>query len=516
MWNVANITSTSITIEINNHACYYADKNYILYLNGEEKDVVKTNVYTIYQLEPATSYEIKLVAAEEEFAKEVATLSETAILNVKDFGATGDGVTIDTAAFQTAIMVAPEGSRIVVPEGTYKLTPIFLKSHMTLELQKGAVLLGHESRDVYPILPDKITNAVTGEETYISFWEGDPAASYASIVTAIGVKDVRIIGEGTIDGNGQNGDWWIDCKVKRGAWRPRSLYIVNCEDITVVGITIKNSPSWTVHPVRSTRLHFINMTLQNPKDSPNTDGIDPESCDDIDILGVRFSLGDDCIAIKSGKFSVPKEERRPSENIRIKNCLMEFGHGAVVLGSEMTGGIKNIYVERCLFRNTDRGLRVKTRRGRGNTAVIDDILVKDIKMEGVLTPFTVNSFYFCDPDGETEYVWSKEKLPVDDRTPLVGTLRYENIDCVDAEVCAGFIYGLPEQKIKQLTLKNVNITFKDEAVEDFPEMLSFQEKIVKAGFIIRNVEKFELQNVIVNNHVGDAVMLQDVDDYLAE
>ena len=515
MWNIANVTSTSVTIEIENEACHFVDQDYSLSINGEAKASPKTNIFTIYNLTPATEYHISLSANGKEVADTVATLSDTAILNVKDFGAVGDGVTMDTAAIQAAIMAAPKGSRVVIPAGTYKILPLFLKSHMTLELLEGATLLAHTDRKDYPILPGKMI-LEDGSIAYLASWEGDMADCYASIITGIGVRDVRIIGQGTIDGNGQNADWWVDCKVKRGAWRPRSLYLVDCEDVVVEGITIKNSPSWTVHPVRSTKLRFINLTLNNPKDSPNTDGIDPESCNGVEIIGVKFSLGDDCIAIKSGKISVPVDMRRPSENIIIRNCLMEYGHGGVVLGSEMSGGIKHVYVERCFFRNTDRGLRIKTRRGRGNTAVIDEIYIKNIKMDGVLTPFTLNCFYFCDPDGKTEYVWSKDKLPVDERTPYIGTLNFENIYCENSEVCAGFIYGLPEQTIKELNFKNVFVDFKEDAVPDYPEMLSFQEKIVKSGFIIRNVDKIRLHDVVVKNHIGETLNLDQVTDYLVE
>ena len=487
MWNIANVTSTSVTIEIENEACHFVDQDYLLSVNGEVKESPKTNIFTIYNLTPATEYHISLAANGKEVACKVATLSDTATLNVKDFGAVGDGITMDTAAIQAAIMAAPKGARVVIPAGTYKILPLFLKSHMTLELLEGATLLAHTDRKDYPILPGKVTRA-DGSIAYLASWEGDMADCYASIITGISVEDVRIVGQGTIDGNGQNADWWIDCKVKRGAWRPRSLYLVDCDDVVVEGITIKNSPSWTVHPVRSTKLRFINLTLNNPKDSPNTDGIDPESCSGVEIIGVKFSLGDDCIAIKSGKISVPVDMRRPSENIIIRNCLMEYGHGGVVLGSEMSGGINHVFVERCLFRNTDRGLRIKTRRGRGNTAIIDEIYVKNIKMDGVLTPFTL----------------------------YIGTLNFENIYCENSEVCAGFIYGLPEQMIKELNFKNVFIDFKEDAVPDYPEMLSFQEKIVKSGFIIRNVDKIRLHDVVVKNHIGETLNLDQVTDYLVE
>lgn len=144
--------------------------------------------------------------------------------------------------------------------------------------------------------------------------------------------------------------------------------------MTLCGVTFKNSPSWTLHPYFSDNLKFYGLTINNPSDSPNTDGLDPESCKNVDIVGVKFSLGDDCIAVKSGKIYMGKKYRTPSENIHIRQCLMENGHGAVTVGSEMAGGVKNLVVEECRFYDTDRGLRIKTRRGRGKDAVLDQII----------------------------------------------------------------------------------------------------------------------------------------------
>lgn len=446
----------------------------------------------------------------------IKTAYESALLNVRDFGALGDGVHLDTAAIQAAIASAPKGARVVLPKGVYRSTPIFLKSHMTLELQEGAVLLGHEEREAYGMLPSKIAMAAQDIPRYLSFWEGEPTKAYASLLTGIDLEDVKIVGQGIVDANAQKGTWWIEPRVKRGAWRPRTIYLVNCHNILVEGITIRNSPSWTVHPVRCSHIQFLNLSLQNPKESPNTDGIDPESCQHIHIIGVEFSLGDDCIAIKSGKYVLPQKELVPSENIRIRNCMMAYGHGAVVIGSEVSGGVRNVVVEKCFFKNTDRGIRIKTRRGRGSTAIIDQIYVKNIKMDGVLTPFTINSFYFCDSDGKTEYVWSKEKLPKDERTPFIGTLVFENIECINTEVCAGFIYGLPEENIRSLEFKNVKIKYKKEAVPDYPEMLSFQQKLVKAGFIFKNVIRLRLENVEVIESMGQSIDIENVEDYLME
>ncbi|WP_308415460.1 glycoside hydrolase family 28 protein [Sporanaerobium hydrogeniformans] len=468
---------------------------------------------TISGLRPHTLYTIRLTSETEhkEWVQQIETTYETAVLNVRDFGAIGDGEHLDTQAIQAAIAAAPLGARIVLPPGVYKSTPIFLKSHITLELEEGAILLGDTRREAYSILPGVVEKEK--EDYYLGFWEGEPVACYASLVTGICIQDVKIIGKGIIDGNAQNSDWWVDAKVKRGAWRPRTIYLVDCTAVTIEGITIQNSPSWTIHPIRCKDMQFINLSLINPKDSPNTDGINPESSSDIEIVGVRFSLGDDCVAIKSGKYTLPPERRLASKKITIRNCFMEFGHGAVVIGSEMSGGVKQVKVERCLFKNTDRGIRIKTRRGRGSTAIIDDIVVKNIKMDGVLTPFTINAFYFCDSDGKTEYVWSKEKLPRDERTPVIGKLSFENIECINVQVCAGFIYGLPEEKIQSLTFKNISVTFKEDAVPDYPEMLSFQEKIARTGFVFRNIIKLSLEQVSVAKQLGNPFLVEEVETY---
>jgi len=513
-----NITATTITIELENETCYFSDKTYSVYVNDLLMHHVTTNVFSLYKLCPYTAYKIKLIADDnkESNTQVIETKSESALLNIRDFGAVGDGQHMDTIAIQAAIAAAPKGARILFPKGVYRSTALFLKSHITLELEEDATLLGHDQREDYPILPSHLYNTYNEEIGYLSFWEGEPAAAYASLLTGINVEDVKIVGKGTIDANGQNGDWWTEPKTKRGAWRPRTIYLINCLEVVVEGIHIKNSPSWTIHPVRCTHTKFINLYIKNPKESPNTDGINPESCKDIHIIGVRFSLGDDCIAIKSGKYALPLVELIPSENIRIRNCLMEYGHGAVVIGSEMSGGVRNVVVEKCFFMHTDRGIRIKTRRGRGSAAIIDDIHVKNIKMEGVLTPFTINAFYFCDSDGQTEYVWSKEKWPKDERTPVIGALTFENIHCIDTEVCAGFIYGLPEEKIKSLTFNHITINYKAEATPGYPEMLSMQDKLVKSGFIFKNIERLRLKNVSVINQIGKPLDIENVEDYLVE
>jgi polygalacturonase len=454
MFNVIFKTSRSLTIELDNKAIYYAPKPYDVFVNGElTKSQVTTNVVSLYGLKSSTHYTITI----DGFSLDVLTDFESGSVNVKDFGAVGDGIHDDTMAIQTAMMSCPKDGVVHIPEGIYYIKPLFLKSRQTIELVKGATLLGHIDRHAYPILPAQITKA-DGSILELSSWEGVPQPTYASLLTGILAEDVKIIGEGIIDENAQHSDWWVNHKVMRGAWRPKGVFLSNCKHISMQGVTVTNTPSWNLHPYFSSYINFIDLKLISPKDSPNTDGCDPESCDHVSVIGVDFSVGDDCIAIKSGKFDMGMKYRKPTSDMVVRNCLMAYGHGAVVLGSEMSGGIKNLSVSQCYFKETDRGLRIKTRRGRGESAIIDGITFENIYMKDVLTPLVMNMYYYCDDDGKTEYVWSKNKLPIDKRTPYLGKFKFKNIICDHVHVAAGFFYGLPEQPIESIVLENVTFT----------------------------------------------------------
>lgn len=151
----------------------------------------------------------------------------------------------------------------------------------------------------------------------------------------------------------------------------RAVAAVDSENICLHGITVQNSYSWTIHPIFVKHLDLLNFNINNPYNAPNTDGIDPESCEYIRIIGVNIHVGDDCIAMKASKVFLGMKLKKSCEHTVIRNCLLDKGHGGIVIGSEMSGGVKDMVVTQCLMDHTDRGLRVKTRRGRGNTAVID-------------------------------------------------------------------------------------------------------------------------------------------------
>lgn len=488
-------SSRSITIELLNNDIV-TTSSYMLYVNDVllEENIIN-NVYSIYDLSPDTEYEITILQNNEKVVKVIKTDYEYVSLNVKKFGAKGDGVTLDTNYIQACILACPDNGRVYFPKGNYYTGPLFLKSNITIELAEDAKLIGDIDRNHYPILPGITFTSDELDEYNLGSWEGNPLDCFASIITGVNIENVKIIGKGIIDGNASNSDWWVDVRTRRIAWRPRGVFLNHCKNIYFQGVTVTNTPSWNLHPYFSENLGFIDMKLINPKKSPNTDGCDPESCKNVDIIGVYFSVGDDCIAIKSGKIYTGRKYKKPSEKFNIRNCSMNFGHGAIVLGSEMSGGIKDITVSQCLFNQTDRGLRIKTRRGRGKDAIIDGITFENIKMTDVLTPLVINMFYYCDPDGHTEYVYSKEKLPVDDRTPYLGKFVFKDIDCTNVNVAAGTFYGLPEMPIDSIDIENVNFHYSENPVSGVPAMMDGLAPMSGKGLIFSYVNKVNIKNV---------------------
>ena len=506
------VSSVSACFELENANPYYAESAYDVTMNGAPALMgERTNVFSLFNLEPGKSY---CVAVGEDSVT-ITTLTETACISVRDFGAVGDGVADDTAAIQNAISCCPTGGRVLVPQGTYYVRPLVLKSHMTLELQKGALLLADTCEEHYPILPGEIRDARTGNELQVSSWEGNPFPCRQSFISAHYAEDIAIVGQGIIDGNAVNADWWVNVK-QRKIGRPKLVFLNQCRNVTFHGILGRNSACWNFHPFFSKGVYFYHTAVEAPKDSPNTDGTDPESCDDVRYIGMRFSVGDDAIAIKAGKMYMGMKYQTPATNHLVRNCLMEYAHGAMVLGSEMSGGVKDLTVSQCYFSHTDRGLRIKTRRGRGKYAVIDGVEFSNIHMENVMAPLVMNMYYFCDPDGHDEIVWSKEKHPIDDGTPYLGSFLFRDMECTDCEWAAGYFYGLTEQPIGSVTIENVNFTFKDQAESGMPAMMDYIDKECKRGLYFNCVRKVHLKNVTMSGQEGDRLITINVDEVIDE
>ncbi len=501
----------AIAIECTDNGIFKAAKPYEIYINGKFYQKSDSVISVIYDLKPEQTYTIEIKTAKESASITVTTSPEIFTMNVQDFGAKGDGINDDTSFIQAAIMACPPNSRILIPKGIYKITSLFLKSDISIELAKDAVLSAFTDRKKFPVFRGIYSNTEKNKELILGTWEGDAMNMYAGIITGINVQNVVIYGKGTIDGNATTANWWHEPKKIITAARPRMIFLNHCKNISLIGITIKNSPSWNIHPYFSNHLQFINLSILSPKNSPNTDGLNPEFCKDISIIGCYFSVGDDCIAIKSGKISIGSKYKIPSNNIVIRQCCMKDGHGSITLGSEMAGGINNITAKQCLFINTDRGLRIKTRRGRGKDAIIDKIIFEDIEMYSVLTPFVINSFYFCDADGHSNYVQSKQALPVDDRTPCIKSLQFKNININDCHIAAAFFYGLPEKKIEYIKMENIKVSYSQNAQSGAPDMLDgIDENISKMGIYAKNIETLSLKNISIKGQNGSAVIAENV------
>ena len=386
---------------------------------------------------------------------------------------------------------------------------------MTLWLDKGATLLGHPDRNVYPTLSGIIPTP--SGDINLGTWQGEEVTCFASLITAYSRTNLKIIGEGVIDGNATAGDWYVNHRVKRVAWRPRGVFFNRCKGVLMQGVTVTNTPSWNIHPYFSENIKLYDLTLTNPPSMPTTDGIDPDTCDGVEIAGVKISVGDDCIAIKSGTLAQAKKYRKPCKNIVIRNCLMCDGHGGVVFGSEQSGGIENVTVTKCLFVGTDRGLRIKTRRGRGRLGITDNIVFDGIKMQNVKVPFVVNMYYnMGDETGHTEYVYTTEKLPVDERTPLIGSFTFRNMECSGVCYSAGAFYGLPEAPIGGITFENVGFTYNKQSEAGYPDMKEINVKVKNQGMYFQFVGNVTLKNVKIENPDGDRVILDGVEKFNEE
>ena len=479
-----SVTAFGFVFELENERCYYTDE-YEIYLNGEFHRRANTNVVSIFSLKCDTNYSVEIKGLA---AFEVRTKKPEFLINVKDYNATGDGTTDDTSAVNLAIYTAPEGATVYFPKGDYVVDQVLLKSHVDIYLARDAVLRQNTDRKKLGILKAYQKNYDFTDVQVNASWEGHPLDSFCSLIYGKNVSDVHIYGEGILDGNGDAGDFWQNPKVKNMAFRPKNILLVGCQNIAVSGITSRNSASWNIHAFYSDNLDFRALTIESVETSPNTDGLNPESCENVEIVGCHFSVGDDCIAIKAGKYYMSQAHYKPSKGITVRNCLMENGHGGVVIGSEMACGVYDVAVTKCLFRETDRGLRIKTRRGRGSRAIVDGVKFENVEMHKVRHCFVINMFYNCDPDGKSDYVRSKTISQKDELTPTVKNISVTNVHAEEIIGSAVFIYGLPENKVSGVTIKNNHFEFSEARVNECPAMMDDFEATDALDFFIENAE----------------------------
>ena len=459
---------------------------------------------SVWDLLPDHDYEITLGQNGGLGSLQVRTLPESVTLSVREFGAVGDGVHDDTAAIQAAILACPPQGRVLMEKGTYCTGPLFLKSTMYFELAAEATLQLLTDRAAFPILPGMVQTTDEKDDVNYGTWEGNPLNCFASLLTGLHVSDILVYGRGILDGRADEGDWWDRPKIKRGAYRPRMIFLNHCSHVIFQGFSVCRSPSWNLHPYFSDHLGFYDLSVSAPARSPNTDGFDPESCQDVHMSGVHFSVGDDCIAIKSGKIYMGQRYKTPCSNLEIDHCLMENGHGGVTIGSEMAGGVQHVHIHHCDMRHTDRGLRVKTRRGRGVQGRLDDIRMDHVRMDHVCVPLAINCMYFCDPDGHSEYVQTRSTLPVDERTPSIGTVTMDHIQATHA-TNAGYVLGLPEQEVEKVIMRQVDISLDPDATPISCIMAEGIEPCAGQGLVLENVADFE-PGLVLTGQKGPAVI----------
>ncbi|QLG28825.1 glycoside hydrolase family 28 protein [Halorarum halophilum] len=377
--------------------------------------------------------------------------------DVREYGATGDGEELDTDAIQDALDDCAEtGGTVHVPPGTYRTAPLRVGDDTTLHLDAGATIAFVRDYAAFP--------------TVESRWEGWDQVGFHPCLRVADAENVTVTGRGAIDGSGDY--WWEfydapesehpDGLLERLAefeernenaddvssftHRPPLFQVYESENVTVSGVTLRNSPFWNTHVVYSEDVTIHDVNVENPADAPNGDGIDVDSSQFVRISDTYINAGDDAICIKSGKDAEGREVGRPASGITVTNCTVEAGHGGIVIGSEMSGDVRDVVVSNCTFTDTDRGIRIKTQRGRGG--VVEDLRFDSIVMRRVGCPFVVNGYYFTDIDSEP--------LPVDEGTPMVRNVHFHDITATEVS-SAGFMAGLPERPFEGISFSNVRI-----------------------------------------------------------
>ncbi len=408
------------------------------------------------------------------------SFSQVGVYSVNDYGAVGDGKTLCTDAIQKAINTCASngGGKVVVPHGNYVTGALFLKSNICFEVFPGATLLFDDNIENCPIVDGR--------------WEGIDRKIYASLFTGHNLQNVTITGRGTIDGQGKT--WWdahyINKKLRKEQGikgrepdnpedsplkvpRPRMINLYNCTNVLISELTILNSPSWTVHPVYCENVTIEKISIIQPYESPNTDGINPESCKNVRIFNCFVDCGDDCITIKSGYNEDGRRVGKPCENIVISNCTFAHGRSAIGIGSEMSGDVRNVTVSNCVFNGTKRGIRIKTGRGRGG--IVENFRADNIVMTNVETAISIDMYYGSK---------SEEKEAVTEKTPFFKNIQLSNITAINVENAAQII-GLPEAPIEGISIVNSNFTAKN-------------------GFEVKYVNNFKLRDVTVNCEDGNS------------
>jgi polygalacturonase len=413
-------------------------------------------------------------------------------IRITSFGAVPDGNQLNTKAINDAINACSKkgGGVVLVTPGIWITGPVVMKSNVNLHIQEAATLL---------FTTDKTQYGLT-EGSY----EGKSAARNESPISGINLENIAITGKGIVDGNGDvwravhksqltEGQWkekvasggvlkddgktWYPSEQFKAAstqnmsmlltpgktpkdfahmkdfLRPNLVVLNNCKKVLLEGVTFQNSGAWCIHPLMCEDLTLRNVRVKNPEYAHNGDGMDIESCKNFLIEGCTLDVGDDAICIKSGKDEEGRKRGKPTENGIIRNNIVYNGHGGFVVGSEMSGGARNIFVEKCTFMGTDKGLRFKSVRGRGGVVeniYARNIFMKDIRQEAIF--FDLYYFVKFATDGE------RDMSPVvNEGTPVFRNMQFEDIVCSGAKKGV-FVRGLPEMPVRNIVMKNMVLT----------------------------------------------------------
>lgn len=416
--------------------------------------------------------------------------------NIVKFGARADGISLNTKSINDAIDACNKkgGGVVVVPPGFWLTGPIVLKSNVNLHLQKNSVLQFTSDFNQYPLVEGN--------------WEGLSQMRNQSPVSATKAVNIAITGFGILDGNGDawrmvkkdkltetqwkrlvasggvlgedKKTWYPSEKSLKGSklknpgeitkdktpefyesikdfLRPNMLVFTSCKTVLLEGVTFQNSPAWCLHPLMCENLTVRDVYAKNPWYAQNGDGIDVESCKNVLIEGSTFDVGDDGICIKSGRDEAGRKRGMPTENLICRNNTVYHAHGGFVIGSEMSGGARNLWVDNCTFIGTDIGLRFKTTRGRGG--VVENIYINNIAMKDIVGEAILFDMYYAAQDpvplaGEKREPPKVETLPVTEATPQFKNFYIKNIICNGAEK-AIFVRGLPEMNIKNIVMESM-------------------------------------------------------------
>jgi polygalacturonase len=413
-------------------------------------------------------------------ASRAADAPPAKVFDVREFGAKGDGKTLDTVAIQKALDECGNagGGLVRFPAGTYLSKPITLRTKTTVQLDEGAML------------------QATGDQSAFlkSGTNWLAARSSGEFIPFIGGRDlvdVTITGRGTIDGAGAN--WWEaaeDARRKTPGYtlpRPNIIVLTGCKNLRVENITIQNSPKYHLVPTDCDGVVISNVTILAPAGAANTDAIDPSICRNVLITKCRIDVGDDNVAIKSGR-KIPGREFA-CENITVTDCIFQHGHG-MSIGGETAGGVRNVTVRNCTFENTENGIRIKSQRGRGGT--MENISYSDLTMKNVDPAITLTCYYMYNSAGDAVQKSAPKQdaaQAVDERTPIYRNIHISNL-IATCPRAAGIILGLPESQISNVVLENVRI---DAATK---------------GLSVKNANGIQFKNVQVTSKDGPPFIVE--------